>query len=108
GRIRFITRIAARYLREHFESRPDRYRLPETLGCWAKTRPETPFCLVRDGRIVFVRLIDRSRKGAQFFLLEERLVEEKKLTPQEVLVVYWLRHGKTSEEIGKILGRKVG
>jgi DNA-binding CsgD family transcriptional regulator len=108
GRIRFLSRVAARYLKEHFEPRPDRYRLPEALGSWARTRPETPFCLVRNGRIVFVRLVDRSRKGAQCFLLEERVVEEKKLTPQEVLVVCWLRKGKTSEEIGKIMGLKVG
>ena len=46
--------------------------------------------------------------GAQCFLLEECVVEEERLTPQEMLVVYSLRKGKTSEEAGKILGRKVG
>lgn len=52
--------------------------------------------------------VEWSRKGAQYFLLEERVVEEGKLTPQELLVICWLRKAKTDEEIGEIMGRKVG
>lgn len=108
GRIRSLSRVAARYLKEHFGPRPDKHRLPEPLDSWARTRPEIPFSLVKNGRIFFVRLIDWSRKGAQYFLLEERVVEEGKLTPQELVVMYWLRKGKASDEIGQIMGRKVG
>jgi DNA-binding CsgD family transcriptional regulator len=108
GRIRSISRRASRYLKEHFAPRPDRHRLPEPLGSWAQSKPETPFCLVKNGSIVFVRLIDRTRKGALHLLLEERVVENGKLTTQEALVVYWLRQGKSSEQIAAIIERKVG
>ena len=108
GRVRFITRVATRYLKEHFGPRRERHRLPEPLASWARTKPETPFCLVRNGRIFFVRLIDRSRKGAQHFLLEQRVVVEEILTAQEWVVMCWLRKGKTAEQIGEIMGRRVG
>ncbi len=61
---------------------------------------------VRSGCIVFVRLIDRNRKGGQFFLLEEYLAVDEILTPQELAVRCWLRRAKTDEEIAKIMGLK--
>jgi DNA-binding NarL/FixJ family response regulator len=108
GRIRFITQVASRYLKKYFGPRPDRCRLPEALDRWARAEPETPFCLVRNDQILFIRLIGRSRKQTPFFLLEERVIEEKKLSAAELLVMCWLRKAKTNEEIGEILDRKTG
>jgi len=36
------------------------------------------------------------------------VIEESNLTPQELLVLSWVRKGKSTEQIAAIVGRKVG
>jgi DNA-binding CsgD family transcriptional regulator len=72
----------------------------------ARTRPEIPFCLVKDRRFLSVRLLDRNRKRAMCVVLEEHIIEEGMLNDSEQLVHHWLREAKTNEEIGLILKMK--
>ena len=106
GQIRFTSSAAARYLKKYFGPRIDRRLLPEMLGEWAQTRPDIPFCLVKDRRFLTVRLLDRNRKRAMCVILEEHIIEEGLLNARELLVLPWLREAKTNEEIGMILGMK--
>jgi len=106
GQLRFTSTAAARYLKKYFGPHPQRRLLPETLAQWAKTRPDIPFCLVKDGRFLTARLLDRNRKRAMCVVLEEQVIEEGLLNARELLVLPWLREAKTNEEIGMILGMK--
>jgi DNA-binding CsgD family transcriptional regulator len=106
GEIRFTSAAAARYLKKYFGPRPDPNTLPAALAEWARTRPDIPFCLVKDGRFLSVRLLDRNRKRAMCVALEEHIIEEGLLNGREQLVQHWLREAKTNEEIGLILEMK--
>jgi DNA-binding NarL/FixJ family response regulator len=106
GDIRFTSSAAARYLNKYFGPRPDPNTLPAALAEWASTRAHIPFVLVKDGRFLCVRVLDRNRKRAMCVVLEEHIIEEGLLNDGEQLVHHWLREAKTNEEIGLILGMK--
>jgi DNA-binding CsgD family transcriptional regulator len=62
---------------------------------------------VKEDRVLFVTCVDRSRKAARFFLLEEHANWEKRLTAREAAVNLWAARGKTNRDIGEIMGLKV-
>ncbi|MEY2563246.1 MAG: hypothetical protein QOH88_1439 [Verrucomicrobiota bacterium] len=98
--------MAVRCLKKFFGPRPNNLFLPEALAQWAQDRPEIPFCLVKEDRMLFVTWLDRSRKGARFFLLEEHTNWEKCLTAREAAVILWAARGKTNQDIAEIMGLK--
>ena len=105
GRIQYLSRVAARWLKHYFGPRADQRRLPEAIACWSARETGAPACWEREGRRIFVTLIDRSRKGAKCYLVEEVAIEAAHLTPCEALVLYWLRRGKSNREICEIIHR---
>jgi DNA-binding CsgD family transcriptional regulator len=105
GRIQYLSRETARWFKHYFGPRADPRRLPDAMADWWTRQDDAPGCWEREGRRLFVTLIDRSRKGAKCYLVEEGAIEAEHLTPCEAEVLFWLRRGKTNREICEILQR---
>ena len=78
--------------------------LPEPLARWVASRDPSPLCWEKEGRRLIVSLRDRSVKDARCYLVREAGAELSSFTPRELSILYWLTMGKTSAEIGLILG----
>ena len=104
GRILFIGRQVTPLLKRYFPPRPHSRRLPEPLARWVASRDPSPLCWEKEGRRLIVSLRDRSVKDARCYLVREAGAELSSFTPRELSILYWLTMGKTSAEIGLILG----
>lgn len=104
GRILFIGHQVTRLLKQYFPPRPHSRRLPKPLARWIASRDPNPLCWEKEGRRLIVSLRDRSVKDARCYLVREAGLELSSFTPREISILYWLVMGKTSPEIGIILG----
>ncbi len=121
GRVRLQSPRAAAWVRRYFGMRPGPARLPESLDRWVRHHVEAmrdvtrlpplrmPLVTERDGSRLVVRLV--TGIPDTLLLLEEhgpRIDEEARatlgLSPREAEIVGWVAQGKTTPEIGTILG----
>ena len=106
GRIRFRGQLAAHWLkRSGVNGKP---RLPKALLLWIAGGAEEPFCWKVDGRDIFVRVADHTRKGSHCLSLEEPGAMLESLTVREMAVLKWVSYGKTDEEIAEMERMKLG
>jgi DNA-binding CsgD family transcriptional regulator len=83
------------------------FRIPHSafqIARWIASRDPNPLCWEKEGRRLIVSLRDRSVKDARCYLVREAGPELASFTPREISILYWLVMGKTSVEIGLILG----
>jgi DNA-binding NarL/FixJ family response regulator len=107
GRIAVATRVARRCLRQYLGVEDGSLLLPAALARWVQSSPQEPYCAGRHGYRVVITPIDRGRKGTTFFLIEELVIENERLTYQEAVVLGWVRKGKSDVEIAQILTVKI-
>jgi DNA-binding CsgD family transcriptional regulator len=111
---------ARQWLKEYFQS-PESWRkgLPSALSDWVhhqattgRGEARTPFVVARNGRRLHICFLNGENQGSILLLTEETaegispdvLSKSLALTPRETEVLSWIAKGKTSHEIGKILG----
>ena len=115
GGIRFATRHASELLRRHFPEAAAEV-LPPALAAWCAAGEPEEFQHAGAGGQLVVRLFAGARRdGPAMLLLEEKFdipdataLRQLGLTPREAEVLFWLAQGKTSPEIGIILGSAAG
>ncbi len=122
GRITWQTPLARRLLGEYFADEPHADHAPPALHHWlgqalAATRadpPQAPLPLniARDARRLIFSLHEETAEGEWLVVLREEndaaqieaLLAAFPLTRKEAEVLYWVCKGKTSPDIGDILG----
>jgi DNA-binding CsgD family transcriptional regulator len=121
GRVRILGPRAAVWLRVYFGSRRGTGRLPEPLDRWVRHHVDsardssrlpplrTPYVVVRAGARLVVRLVTEAPDA--MLLLEEQAMGADParfarlgLSSREGQVLSWIAEGKTTPEIGTILG----
>lgn len=120
GSISFATGEALRYLERYFDRSGDAAVLPARVRHWllkpaAASGSAAPLVIERNDGSLRVTLVAREPDGTCNLLLEEkqdsavvaRLIALG-LTRREAEVLIWVARGKTSSEIGIILGAKTG
>lgn len=110
--IQFCTRLAWHLVERYFGPKV-LTTLPQALAAWVEDDgSDEPFVREqRGGRLTVRRFSERGASGAVMLLLEEKVdlagpepLQALGLTPREAEVLFWLTQGKTSPEIGVILG----
>jgi DNA-binding CsgD family transcriptional regulator len=127
GRLLWQTPLARRLLKTYFDLDPALERAPEALMTWigearrtGMENREMPLAAPRDGRRLLASLHDPAGAGPEgeaqerewlLVLREENhaaavdaLMAAFRLTAREAEVLYWVSKGKTSKDIGDILG----
>ena len=125
GRVRFCSAKARERIRVYFgpPARGSGSSIPEALRGWLRCQqmpntkgghippPRQPLVVEREGGRLLARLVSGSVPGEQVLLLEERPatlssvpLRELGLSGREAEVLLWVTQGKTSPEIGVILG----
>lgn len=66
---------------------------------WWDKHPDSPACWDQNGRRLFISLIDRSRKGARGFLVEEGAIEDEHLDRVSAEVLRQVREFKINPQI---------
>jgi len=125
GRVRFCSAKAREWLAAYCV--PDKNaaadKLPQMLRQWLRQQPspaakdghipppQQPLALERNGCRLLVRLISGSIPGQRILVLEERPITLSSaplcrlgLTLREAEVLLWVAQGKTSPDIGQIIG----
>jgi DNA-binding CsgD family transcriptional regulator len=122
GKVQGMTEPAREWLRNYFgEVAQSGDRLPEDLEQWVRQQkvvlgkkdgvppPGKPLVIERPGKQLSVRLV--SEPNQNLLLLQERrtaldlsVLERIGLTRREAEVLSWITYGKTSGEIGRIIG----
>lgn len=110
--IQFCTKLAWNLIERYFTAKAITV-LPPDLAAWVEAGPTgDPFVCERAGsRLTVRRFSENGRTGAAVLLMEEKVdltgpepLQALGLTPREAEVLFWLTQGKTSAEIGIILG----
>ena len=110
--IQFCTKLAWNLVERYFGPKV-LTTLPETLADWvAQPDRSTPFvCELPGSRLAIRMFSDGDASHTVMLLLEEKVdlaspepLQKLGLTPREAEVLFWLTQGKTSPEIGIILG----
>ena len=99
GRITYLSRVARRCFEDYFGRREDIRALPSAMGEWWESHPDCPACWDQSGRRLFITLIDRSRKGACGFLVEEGAIEDENLDRVCAEVLRLVRQFKSNPQI---------
>jgi ATP/maltotriose-dependent transcriptional regulator MalT len=82
---------------------PKEQHLPEAMLRWVRLETEATGCWEKDGRRLMLTLVDRSRKGAKYYLLEECTATGPRVTAREREVLSLVLEGKSNEQIAEIL-----
>ncbi|GAB2894647.1 response regulator transcription factor [Uliginosibacterium flavum] len=115
ARITWQTPLARRLLANYFDAEQE--HAPDAILNWlAASRepgaPTLPLNIVRDSRRLIFTLHDQTADGEWLLVLREEndatqieaLISGFTLTRKEAEVLYWVTKGKTSPDIGEILG----
>ncbi len=115
ARITWQTPLARRLLASYFEAEQE--HAPDAILNWIAVSREPaaqalPLNIVRDSRRLIFTLHDQTADGEWLLVLREEndaaqieaLISGFALTRKEAEVLYWVSKGKTSPDIGEILG----
>ena len=109
--IQFCTKLAWNLVERYFGPKV-LTKLPRALGEWMDALDSDPFAIESGAsRLSVRRFSEGDTTGTVMLLLEEKVdlagpepLLKLGLTPREAEVLYWLTQGKTSPEIGVIIG----
>jgi len=112
GRPQFVAASAAKLLRRFFPSHDSGAALPPEVRTWLGQPGGGTLTTAHDGRRLELTCAPRAdADGSRVIYLDEKAPPPAPeqllvlgLTPRETEILFWLAHGKTSPEIGIIVG----